>query len=89
MEIKRIGGKFGEWVDINDAIPASEDTMVIVAFSNGGVEMVHIQDYFDDVPNGVVDGVQQYTKLYLNHDPEFDYWMRAPDYPVKTNKWSI
>ena len=69
------------WVDINEAEPALKDDSVLMHFENGSIETVHIEDFFAPIGNGVKDGVQQYTKWWLNHDPACTHWMYLPDAP--------
>ncbi len=70
-----------EWISVKDRIPESKDDGVLVYFSEtGGIETVHIQDYFDDITNGLdKDGKQLYTKWYLSQ--QVTHWMPLPEAP--------
>lgn len=69
----------GELIKCSDRLPELCDASVLVCsttgadgwpnygFPKGGYDMVHIQDYFDDVTDGFdEDGNQKYTKMYLS-----------------------
>jgi hypothetical protein len=43
------------------------------------MDMVHIKDYFGNITNGIVDGVQQYTQRYLSVG--ITHWMPMPEAP--------
>jgi hypothetical protein len=68
-----------EWVDVNDRLPQLKDDSVLVYFDNGGIDMVHIEDYFGDITSGVIDGKQTYTKWYLSQG--VTHWMPLPEPP--------
>ena len=70
-----------EWISVDDRLPESKDDSVLAYFSeNGGIDMVHIQDYFDDITNGVDDdGNQLYTKWYISQG--VTHWMPLPQPP--------
>ncbi|MBU9823145.1 DUF551 domain-containing protein [Rahnella sp. BCC 1045] len=81
-----------EWIKCSDRIPESEDNSVLVysasgtpdgkGFPAGGYDMVHIQDYFDDITNGLDQGGNQlYTKRYLSQG--ITHWMPYPELPTK------
>ena len=54
-----------EWISVDDRLPEREDSSVLAYFGNGGIDMVHIHDYFDDITAGINDkGSQLYTKWY-------------------------
>lgn len=55
-----------DWINVNDRLPEIRDDSVFAYFDHGGIDMVHIQDYFADITAGVIDGVQQYLKWYLH-----------------------
>ena len=67
-----------EWIKCSDRLPESKDDSVLVCsvsgsaegsygFPKGGFDMVHIQDYFDDVTDGFDEnGKQKYTKMYIH-----------------------
>ena len=70
-----------KWVECKDRLPESKDDSVLVYFSElGSIDMVHIQDYFDDITNGIGDdGEQLYTKWYLTQN--ITHWMPLPTPP--------
>lgn len=82
-----------EWIKCSDRLPESKDDSVLVCsvtgsgegnhgFPKGGFDMVHIQDYFDDITNGFdKDGNQLYTKWYLSQG--ITHWMPYPDLPTE------
>lgn len=54
--------------------------MLVYFAETGSIDMVHRQDYFADITNGVdKDGKQQYTKWYLSQN--VTHWMVLPDPP--------
>ena len=69
------------WVKCSDRIPELRDDSVLVYFSeNGGIDMVHIEDYFKDITAGFDDsGNQIYTKWYLCQN--VTHWMPLPQPP--------
>ena len=67
------------WISVKDSLPISKDASVLVHFANGSIESVHIQYYFDDITNGCIDGVQQYSKWYIT--AEVTHWMPLPEPP--------
>lgn len=78
-----------EWIKCSERLPESKDDGVIVyfgapdhmGFCGYGIESVHIQDYFDDVTNGLdEDGNQKYTKMYLSAG--ITHWMPLPPPPA-------
>lgn len=76
-----MGEMMSEWISVDDRLPESRDDGVLVYFSEtGGVETVHIQDYFDDITAGVdAAGNQLYTKWYKNQ--KVTHWMPLPAPP--------
>jgi hypothetical protein len=68
-----------EWFSVNDNLPPLGDYSVLVYFEHGGIDMVHVQDYFADITAGIVDGIQQYTKWYIHQG--VTHWMPLPDEP--------
>ncbi|MDV7393397.1 DUF551 domain-containing protein, partial [Arthrospira platensis SPKY1] len=72
---------FGVWIPCETRLPELTDDGVLVYFAEtGSIEMVHRQDYFADIPNGVdKDGEQQYTKWYRSQN--VTHWMTLPDPP--------
>ena len=80
------------WIKCSERLPESRDELVLVCsttgadgspnygFPKGGYDMVHIQDYFDDVTDGLdEDGNQKYTKMYLSAG--ITHWMEYPELP--------
>ena len=72
---------YGEWIKCTDREPHLSDRSVLMHFANGSIETVHVEDFFKPITNGVRDGVQQYTKWFINHDPACTHWMELPDAP--------
>ena len=72
-----------EWISVDERLPESEDNSVLVWFEDpGSIDMVHIQDYFDDITNGCsAEGKQLYTKLYLRRT--VTHWMPLPKPPME------
>ena len=81
-----------EWIKCSDELPESRDDSVLVCsitgsedgkgFPKGGFDMVHIQDYFDDITDGIdEDGNQKYTKWYLTQG--ITHWMPYPELPTE------
>lgn len=82
-----------EWIKCSDRLPESKDDSVLAyadgtsphaeahAWPAGGIDMVHIQDYFDDVTAGLdAEGGQLYTKIYLGAG--VTHWMPLPAPPA-------
>jgi hypothetical protein len=67
------------WVPVSEGLPELKDDSVFVYFSHGGMDMVHIEDYFNDITNGFVYGVQTYTKWYLTQN--VTHWQPLPTPP--------
>lgn len=69
------------WISVEDRLPESEDNSVLVYFSeSGGIETVHIQDYFDDITDGKDEwGGQLYTKWYKLQN--VTHWQPLPSPP--------
>lgn len=64
-------------VDVSDELPQLKDDSVAVLFENGSLECVHIEEYFGDIGNGIIDGMQQYTKWYLSEShPKITHWLK-------------
>jgi len=73
-----------EWISVEDRLPELRDDSVLGYFSeNGGIDMIHIEDYFEDITAGVnCEGVQMYTKWYISQG--VTHWMPLP-LPPKDN----
>lgn len=69
----------GEWVSVDERLPELKDDSVLAYFPTGAIDMVHIQDYFAPITNGVVDGEQQYTCWYLKQG--VTHWQALPPAP--------
>lgn len=69
------------WISVKDRLPELKDDGVLVHFDNGSIETVHIEDMFKPITNGIVDGVQQYTRWYLHHVPAVTHWQPLPEPP--------
>ena len=69
------------WISVEDELPESKDDSVLAYFSdNGGIDMVHIQDYFDDITSGFDSiGNQLYTKWYKTQN--VTHWQPLPEPP--------
>ena len=53
------------WVRVEDAIPEIGDYSVVAFFRHGGMDMVHVHDYFKDITAGFdAEGNQLYKKWY-------------------------
>lgn len=72
-----------KWFDIKVEEPPLGDYNVLMHFGNGSIETVHVEDYFRPITSGVIDGVQQYSKWWKDHNPACTHWMFLP-YPPKT-----
>lgn len=70
-----------EWIKCDEKLPEIRDDSVIVYFSEtGGVECVHIMEYFENITSGRdSDGNQLYTKWYLIQ--KVTHWMPLPEPP--------
>ena len=79
--IKRVKADYNlGWVSVLDALPESEDGSVVVYWpENKNREMVHIQDFFDDITDGTdMNGDQLYTKWYLSQG--VSHWHAMPEF---------
>ena len=55
-----------DWIRIEERTPELGDYSVLVWFEHGAWDMVHVEDWFGDITNGLDENcVQQYTKWYL------------------------
>lgn len=72
-----------EWINVKDELPKLKDDSVLVYFARqSSIGMVHIQDYFDDITNGIgKNGIQLYTKWYISQG--VTHWMCLPEAPKK------
>jgi hypothetical protein len=70
-----------KWISVDDRLPKLKDDSVLGYFSNiGSVEMIHIEDYFQDITDGFDENGQQlYTKWYLHQ--VITHWMPLPPPP--------
>ena len=70
-----------KWINVKDELPKLSDRSVLAYFSeNGGIDMVHVEDYFGYITNGLdEDNNQLYTKWYLSQG--VTYWMELPEPP--------
>lgn len=77
-----------QWIKCSERLPESKDDGVLVyfgapdpsGFCGHGVESVHIQDYFDDITDGLdEEGNQKYTKMYFGAG--ITHWMPLPEPP--------
>lgn len=70
------------WTACGDRLPEVRDDSVLVLFDHGGIDMVHIQEYFGDITNGYSDdGEQLYTKYYKTAG--VTHWMSLPVAPAQ------
>ena len=70
-----------KWINVKDELPELSDRSVLAYFSeNGGIDMVHVEDSFRDITNGLdEDNNQLYTKWYFSQG--VTYWMELPEPP--------
>jgi hypothetical protein len=70
-----------DWISVDTRLPELKDDSVLGYFSNiGSVEMIHIEDYFQDITDGFDEnGKQLYTKWYLHQT--ITHWMPLPPPP--------
>lgn len=68
------------WIKCSERLPELKDDSVLAYFGNGGIDMVHIEDYFGDITAGVdIDGKQLYAKWYLRQG--ITHWQPLPEPP--------
>ena len=68
----------GGWISVKDRLPEIKDDSVLVYFKHGSMDMVHIEEYFDDITNGLDEnGNQLYTKWYISQGVVA--WMPLPE----------
>lgn len=70
-----------KWIKCSKELPELGDYSVLVYFSErGGIDVVHVEDYFGDITSGVDEnGNQLYTKWYLSRG--VTHWMPLPEPP--------
>lgn len=81
------------WISVKDQLPELKDDSVLAyadgtsvhaerqAWPKGGLDMVHIQDYFGDVTCGLdAAGNQLYTQMYLSKG--VTHWQYLPQPPT-------
>lgn len=69
------------WVKCSEKLPKLGDYSVLAYFAeNGGIDMVHVQDYFADITAGLdEEGNQLFTKWYIGQG--VTHWHEMPDTP--------
>lgn len=79
--VAELEAQIPKWVSVEDGLPELRDDSVLAYFSdNGGIDMVHIEDYFGDITNGLDEGGKQlYTKWYKSQG--VTHWMPLPTPP--------
>lgn len=71
-----------KWISVNERLPEIGDYSVLGFFRPGGVDMIHVQEYFKDITAGISEsGEQLYTKWYLPQG--VTHWMPLPDAPTR------
>ena len=71
------------WISVDDRLPEVRDDSVLALFNHGGIDMVHLQEYFGDITNGYSDdGEQLYTQYYKSAG--ITHWCALPAAPVLT-----
>ena len=78
-----------EWIECKKEEPYLSDRSVLMHFGNGSIETVHVEDFFKPITNGYKDGVLQYTKWWINHNPPCAHWMELPEPPVNYTQQRI
>lgn len=69
------------WRKCSDELPELGDYAVLAYWADGGIDMVHVEDQFRDITNGLdAAGKQLYTKWYLTSG--ITHWMPLPEPPV-------
>lgn len=70
------------WISVDERLPDIRDDSVLAYFISGGIDMVHIEDYFGDITAGQAeDGTQLYTKYYKQVG--ITHWRELPEPPTK------
>ena len=68
------------WIRIEERTPELGDYSVLVWFEHGAWDMVHVEDWFGDITNGLDEnGVQQYTKWYLKQPVTHWAYVNTPE----------
>ena len=68
------------WISVNDRLPELGDYSVLAYFKKSdAIDIVHVEDYFDDITAGIKDGKQLYTKWYISQG--VTHWMYLPETP--------
>ena len=71
-----------DWISVEDRLPELGDYSVLAYWWHGGIDMVHVEDYFGDTTAGLDDsGKQLYCKWYKTQGVAS--WMPLPDPPVE------
>ena len=69
-----------EWVSVADRLPELGDYSVLLYWeANGGMDIGHVQDYFNPITAGVVDGEQTYARWYQRSG--VTHWQPMPEPP--------
>ncbi len=42
-----------EWISVEDRLPEIRDASVLAYWKHGGIDMVHIEEYFSDITSGI------------------------------------
>lgn len=69
-----------EWISVENGLPPLGDYSVLAYCKHGGMDMIHVEEYFKVIGNGAdADGEQLYTKRYLLAGVL--HWMPLPEPP--------
>lgn len=69
-----------EWIKCEDQLPELGDYSVLAYWNHGGMDMIHVEDYFMDIGNGVdAEGERLFTKHYLSAG--ITHWQPLPEPP--------
>lgn len=71
------------WIRCDEQQPELGDYSVLAYWEgHGGMDMVHVDDYFGDITNGRDEhGNQMYTKWHLSQ--KVTHWQPMPEAPIK------
>lgn len=82
-----------EWISVEDRLPELKDDSVLcycaraisrTSWPTGGIDMVHIEEYFGDITDGLDEnGNQKYTQWYKPQG--ITHWMPLPGPPNDSN----